>query len=389
MNKTSLFLLLFAIPVFALEITDPNAAQKRAGELKAYLQKEKTEFESRETQKRSLLGVLDELNSKQNQVRQKLQALSSHQQELEMSLENLALEYQNQKKLEQAQRQRLYLLLKVVYKIQKEGMTRFLFHGQNLSHLAGRVRVLFHTLKSHAVITRQFQERAQKLADTELRLKSNKLKLVTLSDELRDQQGLLDSLLKNKKQLVAHINQKQNSYQAASKEYLRLSSQISKLFKELPSAKKSASDKSSTALTPKGNLPFPVEGKVVQGFGKSVHEKFGTVTYHKGIEIEADFNSPVNSILPGGVEFAGWLRGLGNVMILHHGQGLYTLSAHLFKLNKEVGDAVEQGEVIGYVGDTGNSEKPGLYFEVRSNGKAVDPLAYLAAPSDRATANVP
>ncbi|NBX81613.1 M23 family metallopeptidase, partial [bacterium] len=83
------------------------------------------------------------------------------------------------------------------------------------------------------------------------------------------------------------------------------------------------------------------------------------------------------SILPGAVEFAGWLRGLGNVMILHHGQGLYTLSAHLFKFNKQVGEAVEQNEVIGFVGDTGNREKPSLYFEVRSQGKAVDPMAYL------------
>jgi septal ring factor EnvC (AmiA/AmiB activator) len=389
MLKTPFLFLLFSLPLFSLETSDPNAVQKRAGELKAFLQKEKTEFESRESQKRSLLGVLDELNSKQNQVRQRLQSLNTDQQELEMSLENLALEYQNQKKLEQAQRQRLYMLLKVVYKIQKDGMSRFLFRGHNLSSLAGRVRVLFHTLRSHAVITKQFQERAQKLAETELKLKGTKLKLSSLTDQFREQQALLEQLLKNKKQLVALINQKQNSYQAASKEYQRLSNQISKLFNDLPSAKKSVAEKKGPSFLPKGNLPFPVEGKVVQGFGKSVHEKFGTVTYHKGLEIEADFNAPVSAILPGGVEFAGWLRGLGNVMILHHGQGLYTLSAHLFKLNKEVGETVQQGDLIGYVGDTGNSESPGLYFEVRSNGKAVDPLAYLKAPSEEASSNVP
>jgi septal ring factor EnvC (AmiA/AmiB activator) len=327
--------------------------------------------------------VLDELNAKQNIVRQRLQSLNAHQQELEMGIENLALEYQNQKKLEQAQRQRLFLLLKVVYKVQRDGMARFLFYGHNLSQLASRVRVLFHTLRSHAVITKQFQERAQRLAQTEVHLKSTKLKLNSLSDELREQQTILQNLLKNKKQLVAQINQKQTSYQTASKEYNRLSQQISKLFKELPSAKKSV-EAQQPKFEPKGNLPLPVDGAIVQGFGKSVHEKFGTVTYHKGIEIEADFNAPVISILPGAVEFAGWLKGLGNVMILHHGQGLYTLSAHLFKLNKEVGESVDKGEVIGFVGDTGSREKPGLYFEVRTQGKAVDPLNYLS--TDRVSA---
>lgn len=362
----------------SLDTSDPKEFEKRANTLKKFLQTEKADYDSRETQRKTLLESLDELNAKQNQVRQKLQALTSHQQELEMSLENLALEYQNQKKLEQAQRQRLFLLLKVVYKIQKEGMTRFVFYGQNLSQLAGRIRVLLYTLRSHAQLTRQFEERTKKLAEAELKLKATKLKLSSLSDELKDQQILLSNLLKNKNKLVAKINEKQSSYRTASKEYQRISNQLSKLFQELPSAKKGVE---KGLFEPKGNLPMPTEGAIIQGFGKSIHEKFGTVTYHKGIEIEADFNSPVTSILPGGVEFAGWLRGLGNVIILHHGQGLYTLSAHLFKFNKEVGDSVDAGEIIGFVGDTGNREKPSLYFEIRSNGKAVDPLAYLSSNS--------
>ena len=374
----SLLLFFFSFnPSFALEESESRGVQQRAQNLKTFLQKEKADFESRETQRKTLLETLDDLNAKQNQVRNRLQVLKSHQQELEMSLENLALEYKNQKRLEQAQRQRLFLILKVVYKIQKDGMMRFLFFGQDLSQLAGRVRVLFYTLRSHAQITRQFQERAQKLADSELQLRSSKAKLATLSEELRDQEMILTQLLKNKKLLVTRINEKQSAYLAASKEYQRVSNQLSKLFKELPSAKKAVEIPEKIDTTPKKNLPLPTEGTVVQNFGKSVHEKFKTVTYHKGIQIEADFNAPVISILPGAVEFAGWLRGLGNVMILHHGQGLYTLSAHLFKFNKQVGEAVEQNEVIGFVGDTGNREKPSLYFEVRSQGKAVDPMAYL------------
>jgi len=370
--------ILFHSLSFSADNSGTEQVQQRARALKTFLQKEKADFDLRETQKKTLLESLDDLNAKQNLVRSRLEQMAAHQQELNMSLENLALEYKNQKELERTQRKRLFLILKVVYKIQKEGMVRFLFYGPGISQLAGRVRVLFYTLRSHSQVTKQIQDRAQKLAATEAKLKTMKEKVGSLSEELRDQQYLLENLLKNKKRLVERINEKQSSYKLASKEYQRVSNQLSKLFKELPSAKKGI-DSSESLFEPKGNLPMPAAGTIVQGFGKNVHEKFGTVTYHKGIEIEADFNSPVSAILPGGVEFAGWLRGLGNVMILHHGQGLYTLSAHLFKFNKNVGETVEAGEIVGFVGDTGNRAKPSLYFEIREKGKAVDPLAYLSA----------
>ena len=375
-----------ASSLFSSDSSPSEEVKKRAQALKNYLQKEKVDFDLRENQKKTLLESLDDLNSRQNLVRSRLEQLASHQQELNMSLENLALEYQNQKKLEQAQRQRMFLVLKVVYKIQKEGMVRFLFYGKNLSQLAGRVRVLFYTLRSHSQITKQFQERTERLAETETKLKTLKSKVTSLSHELKDQEGLLINLLKNKKRLVEQINQRQSSYKLATKEYQRVSNQLSKLFNELPSAK-TRNPSGEMSFHPQGNLPMPTPGIIVQGFGKNVHEKFGTVTYHKGIEIEADFNAPVEAILPGEVEFAGWLRGLGNVLILHHGQGLYTLSAHLFKFNKNLGEKVEAKDIIGFVGDTGTREKPSLYFEIRKEGKAVDPLAYLSASSSSSVLN--
>ena len=102
------------------------------------------------------------------------------------------------------------------------------------------------------------------------------------------------------------------------------------------------------------------------------------IVNQKGIEIEAEHNTPVTAILPGVVEYEGWVKGLGNILIVHHGGGFYSLSAHLFKSLKMQGAKVQQGETIGFVGDTGNSEKPSLYFEIRENGKAVDPLMYFS-----------
>jgi septal ring factor EnvC (AmiA/AmiB activator) len=352
--------------------TTPDA--ERALQLKAFIQKEKPNFEVRESQKRDVLGELDQLNEQQNKVRERVSAITLTQTEMGMALENLSLEYNRQKELEQMHRRRLYLLLKVAYRIKKEGMLRFVFTGQDLSQLTARVRVLYRTLRAHTTATQQLAERAKRLAESERKLSLAKREQQALLDEMKEQEELLNQILKRKKQVLARINKKQNSYQVALKEYKRLSAELNSIFNQF----KISEDQMDPLDVKKGSFVLPVVGKVVKGFGKSVNQQFGTVIYHKGLEIEAEHNSPVNAVAPGIVEYSGWVRGLGNVAILHHGSGLYTLNAHLFKVAKNVGSRVEQGEVIGTVGDTGTNESPSLYFEVREKGKAVDPMAYFA-----------
>lgn len=129
----------------------------------------------------------------------------------------------------------------------------------------------------------------------------------------------------------------------------------------------------------KGRLPRPVEGTVVSGYGKVRHPKFGTLTFNNGILIEAPEGRAVKSIYDGTAVYTGWLKGYGNIIILDHGGGYYTLFAHLLKILKEKGEAVARGDVVGLCGSTGLESTPGLYFEIRERGVSRDPLAWLAA----------
>lgn len=353
----------------------PPASKAQAKRLKEYIVSEKKNFVQRESQKKDLTDALDKLNAEQNSVRVKISSLTMGQQELNMAVDNLSMEYEKQKDLEKMQRQRLYMLLKVTYRIKRDGVIRFLFNGQDMGQLASRVRVLYRTLKSHSLITKQLQERSVRIRESEVKMTKAKHDLNSLLSELHDQEDILTTLLSRKKQMLLGINQKQSAFLQANKQYKKLEKEIEKTFSQLPSAKPAEKEYTPQLTT---NLPLPAQGRIIKGFGKSVHEKFGTVTYHKGIEIEAEHNSPVISILPGTVEHAGWVKGLGNVIIVHHGNGIYTLSAYLFKIEKTLGSHVDAGETIGTVGDTGNNDRPSLYFELRENGKAVDPVAYLS-----------
>jgi septal ring factor EnvC (AmiA/AmiB activator) len=93
--------------------------------------------------------------------------------------------------------------------------------------------------------------------------------------------------------------------------------------------------------------------------------------------ISASEGTPVQAIFKGKVVFAEWLRGVGNLMIIDHGNGYMSLYGNNQKLYKSIGDTVDQGEMIARVGQSGGHAEPGLYFEIRKNGEALDPTPWF------------
>ena len=118
-------------------------------------------------------------------------------------------------------------------------------------------------------------------------------------------------------------------------------------------------------------LIWPCDGVVVSGFGM----RWGRM--HEGIDIGCAFGTPNRAAASGTVIYAGWLGGYGNLVVVDHGNGLSTAYAHASSILVSVGQSVSQGQTVSLVGSTGNSTGPHLHFEVRVNGVAVDPLAYL------------
>jgi murein DD-endopeptidase MepM/ murein hydrolase activator NlpD len=115
----------------------------------------------------------------------------------------------------------------------------------------------------------------------------------------------------------------------------------------------------------------------VTGFGRETHPRFGTETVRTGIDIEAAEGTPIRAVAPGAVAYRGWLKGYGNLLVLDHGDGYYTLYAHASQILVDEGDQVKGGELVGRVGETGSVEGPRLHFEVRYQSRAEDPQLWL------------
>jgi septal ring factor EnvC (AmiA/AmiB activator) len=167
--------------------------------------------------------------------------------------------------------------------------------------------------------------------------------LNTLSKQLLSSQQLLDKL----KAEENNLNQALNKLAAIIKAEIDLTG-LSKL---------------------KNRLSWPVKGKLLHSFGS---KKQGYLTW-KGVLISAPISRQVNTIHNGTVLFSDWLKGYGLLTVIDHGSGYMSLYAHNQTLLKSIGDRVETGEPIALVGQSGGQTSSGLYFEIRHQGKALNP----------------
>ncbi len=126
-----------------------------------------------------------------------------------------------------------------------------------------------------------------------------------------------------------------------------------------------------------GAWAWPVDGPVYSRFGSR-----GEGGWHTGIDITVPDGTDVRAARDGSVTFAGRQGRYGILVILEHGDGTTTWYAHLRAARARVGRTVRRGDIVGTTGRTGNSTGPHLHFEIRSEGKPVDPLPFLAGQED-------
>ena len=119
----------------------------------------------------------------------------------------------------------------------------------------------------------------------------------------------------------------------------------------------------------------PVSGRVTSGFGERFHPILGYARMHKGVDLAAAYGSPIVAAADGRVVSAGWHGGYGRQVAIAHGGGIQTTYGHMSRIAAYAGEAVRQGQVIGYVGSSGLSTGPHLHYEVLKNGRPVNPLS--------------
>jgi septal ring factor EnvC (AmiA/AmiB activator) len=127
----------------------------------------------------------------------------------------------------------------------------------------------------------------------------------------------------------------------------------------------------------KGALDWPVRGKVIERFGRQKSTEFDTYVVNNGIRIAAEPGSPVRAVFTGTVLFAQWFKGYGNLIILDHGDRVFSLYGNTRGGNLAVGETVQAGATIAAVAEGEEGSSGYVYFEIREDNRPTDPHGWL------------
>jgi septal ring factor EnvC (AmiA/AmiB activator) len=396
-------LLVAAAP--ALSQPKPVARTGEQRELDAKIEKERAAAAQLSQRESSLLGKLAEL---ERQVEVEGRALRAAQARLRVADGRLSSSERRARaaddEVARASRE-LAPRLVARYRLGREGYVRFLLGARSVTEVLRRRRLF------SAVLERDFD------ALDDLRVHSQQAKaardeLARSRDELsgsaaveQERRSALEAQVTQQRRMLAAVQQEKGLHEQAMRELEEaaraLAQQVAELQKRRSTGGDAAGARGAAASggsssapigkgpqrpsreppvrSARGRLLFPVPGGQIEArFGRAVDPRFGTVTLQRGIDVRAPEGAPVRAVHGGTVVHAGWFRGYGNLMIIDHGDGMFSLMAHLATLDRAVGDEVRRGDQLGTVGDTGSLKGSYLYFELRDGQKPLDPEPWLA-----------
>lgn len=236
-------------------------------------------------------------------------------------------------------------------------------------------------VKAEKALKARLEELRRQREEQERRERAERERLAKLKAEQERQRRLEAQRLAAEQKRIAE-QQRIAAQQQKVGEQQRLAAQQQKVAEQQNQvAEQQAAARSSKpssggygGLSTNGSLRWPVQGPILISYGspRTAELKW------KGTLIGASEGTQVKAVAPGQVVYADWLDGFGMLLVIDHGRGYMSLYGHNQSLLRQVGQSVEQGEPVALVGDSGGQDRPGLYFEIRYQGEAINPTKWLA-----------
>jgi len=317
-------------------------------------------------QLKSIEGNIGKLSQKIRAVGKKIAGKKS---EL-ATLKATRLKHQNQ-----LSRENDYLAEQVyaAFTLGRQEKVKLLFSQQDPQTLQRNLVYYQYFSNARVDLINAVQRNIDKVIETEQLIQLARLDLEADQQTLAGQKKQFKQDLGKRKKIIASLDQqlkKQGGNLSRLKDEAtqlqNLIKSIEKIFADAPEA-----EISKKAFAEK--LAWPLKGKVRRLFGRT--KPLSNLRW-QGVKIEAASGNHVMAVANGRVAFSDWLRGLGNLIIIDHGNSYLSLYGHNESLFKAAGEWVEAGDIISSVGSSGGQRKPGLYFEIRKKGKPQNPTRW-------------
>ncbi len=370
-----------ALAVFVAGV--PTAKAEQTSERLAELREE---IETREGRAHALRekaeGVLDELEAvdrELHEVRRSLRLLGERRRVTERELKEARQRVKDSERSRKGVQRQLERRLVALYKFYATGGVPAFYSARTFQDLLLRREALARVLREDERLFERYRTAGAEWTASRDRAAALLSEVKQTHAEVEVREDRVREQLVERKNLVALFQTRADREQRAAAELREAAARLEELL-----AKRRTSRSAGGGLA-QGSLLRPVEGGVRVGFGSQRDPEFGTQTLRNGIEIEAAPGAPIWAVADGRVLFAGWFKGYGQIVILDHGVDDVTVSGYLEERAVLPGAMVKRGELIGRVGETGSFSGPGLYFEIRHDGKPVNPEGWFAPSGGKGT----
>ncbi len=284
------------------------------------------------------------------------------------------------------------------YRMGDIGIMNVTFSSSSLPELLAFRENFHHMLKYDQQIINNYKNKMVELRIAHQEHNAEKERLAQVAEDVRRQQKVLSAAKQERRKLLERVKTERKLYQRAIAEMEAAADELSQTLVKLeettdkakeerelqrikdyplkPFKKRKPASKRGFAAQ-KGKLSLPVDGAVLQTFGKHTNKTFDVSSFTNGIDIEAAPGSEIKAVFGGKVVYAGTLRGYGKLIIMDHGNQYFTLVSGVGKIHKKVGDKVGQDEIIGVASIHTGLLQEGLHFEIRHKSEAQDPLQWV------------
>ena len=361
----------------AQQPASPNDTAAQLGALADEIQATQQKLDAQEKERSTLQQALREAELQISESDQRLAEVMQAQEALQQQLTQL----DNQRtRLLVAQRDRTDIIeqgIQQLWAVQQGGGLRVWLGDQDPQKVARHLAYLERIVEDQQVIISEYQqallaigENRKAAADTQSQLDIQRETLADAQRALADQQAA-------RQQAIADISATLQTDQQRLAELERDQVRLNALLGEIQDVAVRSENLSPANLQPfadtRGTLAMPVNGAPANRFG----ERRNADIRWRGWLISAEQGEPVQAVHGGRVIYSDWLRGQGLLVVIDHGDGWLSLYARNHSLLRRVGDRVNSGDLIARAGASGGSEASGLYFEIRRDGKPVDPADWI------------
>ncbi len=316
------------------------------------------------------VGIELDIRSRELEIAQRMEAdLQQQQRDIEGQIAALMAGIARQKEF-------LRTRLNALYRLGRLSYVRLLLSIDDRQDPIAAMSMLTYLASRDSRAIARFDSARQQLRVRLGELADRRRRVAEARQIVQQRQQAVAATYARKERLVAllHRQTSQSEQQIATLE--EKAKRLERLL-EVLSRQSAGSTAEEDIRSVQGALGWPVAGRVVESFGKQVDPKFSTLTFNNGLKIAAPAGTEVHSIFPGTVLFSQWFKGYGNLIILDHGNRVFSLYGNLKSPAVTVGDRVRAGQSIAGVGEAEEGQLGYLYFEIRQDNKPEDPGKWL------------